>query len=745
MTRPAWYSAVLMLTVLAIAPTQSISAQAAPDRLALQLWRDSLSRIGDTLTLQRLGRTALELARAGRDNPILHLRRGFVMLRLVELQGRGDFDDAAFEFEWAAELRPDWPYPWLGLGLAEARAPDRAGGFAGGLWTMLGVDRDRLAGDAFARSVHIDPTFVEGLVSFAETARNQRIGAPLRPALNALRAATTAMEGWHPALLLERGRLERMVGDPELARVAFSRAVLLSHDPAVAWVELARTLPMTADTSAASPGEPTPTEVAYYNAAISDNPESVAMLRRDLEPIVADSILRTFDAQHGESRVAWLKQFWQGRGAVDLRSPVSRLVEHLRRWVVARREFQLPPFKRRYRWGFELFHSGDAELDDRGIVWLRHGEPTARIIWPRSRPAMRPDPLQRNSGNESWRYARPEGDLVLHFVATDDEDDYRLVEDALDLDVALDQLQQRAGEVPGLARLLRAGPNSVPWVSDEERLRGRRSIAVATQSDSWERQYRAPLLGRAQWLAAGVRGGQPLVHLVYAVDAASLRSLPGSGLIPLTVRAVFLDAMGRSTASLDTVQYLQRPGPDARFVAVRAEVIVPAGRQKIRLGVESSDALGAVYPVDSIVVPSVAGTSFEGSALLVGLAARSLVWHATPTDTAWLDALGVFAPSDTLTVYAELYGVPVAAPASVRLTIKRQRSRLGRLFSGGTGTITVSEQIAVSASPFHWRRSVGLGGLAPGNYLLEFSAETDGKWVVRRRGLTVVDRKLDHP
>ena len=31
--------------------------------------------------------------------------------------------NAASEFEWAAELQPDWPYPWFGLGLAEASAP----------------------------------------------------------------------------------------------------------------------------------------------------------------------------------------------------------------------------------------------------------------------------------------------------------------------------------------------------------------------------------------------------------------------------------------------------------------------------------------------------------------------------------------------------------------------------------------------------------------------------------------------
>ena len=86
-----------------------------------------------------------------RDDPLIHLRLGFIAIRLGEL-GRGakHFDDAAGEFEWAAELRQDWPYPWYGLGLAEAGMPNRAHGFAGGLWTMLSIDRDSRAGKAFA-------------------------------------------------------------------------------------------------------------------------------------------------------------------------------------------------------------------------------------------------------------------------------------------------------------------------------------------------------------------------------------------------------------------------------------------------------------------------------------------------------------------------------------------------------------------------------------------------------------------
>ena len=50
--------------------------------------------------------------------------------------------------------------------------------------------------------------------------------------------------------------------------------------------------------------------------------------------------------------------------SLDLRPPGARLGEHYRRWQVALKQFRLPPFRRRYRFGVEIFRSTDQELDD---------------------------------------------------------------------------------------------------------------------------------------------------------------------------------------------------------------------------------------------------------------------------------------------------------------------------------------------------------------------------------------------
>ncbi len=731
------------LLLLTVGPAVA-GAQSTWERDALTRLRDSLRFSADTSGMLMLERGMIEEAKAERFEAMHHLRLGIIALRLSELQPREPhLDHAMSEFEWAAELRPDWPWPWYGLGLAEARGHDRASGFAGGLYTMLGLDRERVSGNAFARAIAADPAFIDGLLEFARVALDQRIDAPVGPAVEALRAATASKIGWDPALLLARGRLERLAGHPDSAAVVLRRAVLLSRAPAVAEVELARTLPLTGPiTGPAGRRRREATHRAYQIAAATDDGEAIAMLRRDLEPIADSTELAAFDALTPAERPVWLDAFWSARDALDLREAGSRLAEHFRRWDVARREFRLPPFRRRYRWGIETWQSGDSELDDRGLVYVRQGEPSLRIIWPKSRPANRVDPLTHNYGNESWRYDRPDGVLTLHFVARDDPADYRLVETPLELDVALDQLERHADEIPGLERVIRAGEYSATWVSEDVRRNVRASMAIATRTDSWERHYRQILSGRAQLLAIGVRDGQPLVHIVWAIDAGALREMPTAarGSVPVHVRASFFDRRGRAVATLDTVQFVAVPGPSARLVAARAEVPVEPGSLLVRFGVELDSTRGMVFPVDSLVAPHPEAPALELSAVLLGRAGASLPWLVTPADTAWLDAAGVYAPNDTVTLYTEAYGLASGARARIRIKVTRKRSGLARLFGARSTAISVSESVVATGGRLPFRRELALRGLEPGNYALEVTVESGGRTIERRRGLVVAER-----
>ncbi len=131
---------------------------------------------------------------------MIHLKLGFLSLRLGDLGGQAHYDDAASEFQWAIDLQPSWPYAWYGMGLAEYGVGDSQVSFVTGLKTMLGKDALTRSAVAFAKSAEVDPSFVRGLVDLANTALRQRVNIKLGVALEALRRA-----GTHPRRSRSRG------------------------------------------------------------------------------------------------------------------------------------------------------------------------------------------------------------------------------------------------------------------------------------------------------------------------------------------------------------------------------------------------------------------------------------------------------------------------------------------------------------------------------------------------------------
>src|SRR5256885_11373132 len=98
----------------------AILAQAPADRGALESLRDSLALVKDSVALARLEAATIAVAKQNRDDPLVHLRLGFIAYRLGEVsKNKSPYHDAGGEFEWAGEPRPQWPYPWYGLGLSQ--------------------------------------------------------------------------------------------------------------------------------------------------------------------------------------------------------------------------------------------------------------------------------------------------------------------------------------------------------------------------------------------------------------------------------------------------------------------------------------------------------------------------------------------------------------------------------------------------------------------------------------------------
>jgi len=437
--------ALTFLIVLA-APAAPLPAQSPGDRAVIEAERDSLTAVTDSAALRRLEAATIDVAKQRRDDPLIHVRLGFIAYRLGEVTGgKSHYDDAAGEFEWAAELRADWPYAWYGLGLSELAVGESSVIAIENIRQMLGQDYLSKAARAFAHATEVDPSFAFAVVDLANTALTQRIKPRLDVALTAVRLAAASPAGRHADVQLVRGRVEREAGEADSALAGFRAYLAVGGDSGVGLLELARTYYF-------ARRAPDGWGAYLAGARAATSAPALTLYRLDLSWI-ADSVeLAAFDAlPDPPARARWLEAFWSRRDVAEARDVGERLAEHYRRWFYARRSFRLVSRHRHYDIT-EVYRTKQVEFDDRGVIYLRHGEPDRR-----ARFVCR-DAEQANgegcAANESWLYHREAGeggDLIFHFAARGDVQDFKLVESLVD--------------VLGLSRAVRATALVDPQVS----------------------------------------------------------------------------------------------------------------------------------------------------------------------------------------------------------------------------------------------------------------------------------------
>lgn len=139
----------------------------------------------------------------------------------------------------------------------------------------------------------------------------------------------------------------------------------------------------------------------------------------DVEPIVSARADTRFKGLDVAQRKAYLREFWQGLADESFVTADERLVEHYRRLRIANQNYRLTlPERRHYSSGAAYVPERQSGYDDRGVIFLRHGEPDDTATY------SGPDVEQ----NISWKYNREGGEpLVFHFVSDEDVDDYKLV------------------------------------------------------------------------------------------------------------------------------------------------------------------------------------------------------------------------------------------------------------------------------------------------------------------------------
>src|SRR6266849_431185 len=647
----------LLSTAWAIAPVPSLSGQEVADRAALERLRDSLAGVTDSVALRRLEAAGIEVAKRNRDDPLIHLRLGFIAYRLGELAGsKSHYDDAAGEFEWAGELKPAWPYPWYGLGLADLAQGEHAIIAIENLRQQLGKDYLSKAARAFAHATLADPSFAQAGIDLANAALQQRIQPQLQVALEAVRLAAASPAGRIPDIQLARGRVEREVGEADSAVAAFRAYLAVGGDSGVGLLELART--------AYFARRPEEGRAAYSAGARSaTSAAALGLYGTELSYLATGAELAAFDSlTTPAARAAWLERFWIRRDVAEARAPGERLAEHYRRWFYARRNFRLVSRHRHYDIT-ERYRTAQSEFDDRGVIYIRHGDPDRRAQYSSAGTVL-------GSGlepNESWLYRRTDGNLIFHFVSRGDVQDFKLVESALDalgfrarfgqagrgtgLDgLALELWDSRANLDPIYQR-----PPTGMRLTDERAL-GDHAIKVGTTTDSYRQRFDVPLDLVTSDFVVGLRadsaGGQVL-YVVFAVPAERITPEPGPAgvLYPLRFRLFVTDAADSLVTRLDTVRVFSARAPlrGAAYLTGLLEVPVPPGRYRYRLLVATGDNFaGEVMERDTLEVGVLDGGRFAASDLVIGRAGGGLVWPAGAADTVLLNPLGRFPQGSTV-------------------------------------------------------------------------------------------------
>lgn len=362
------------------------------------------------------------------------------------------------------------------------------------------------------------------------------------------------------------------------ALVCFRGYAAQGADSGVAMLEQARTL---FDISRAQEAR----EAWLAGAALARSAEARAQYRADIGWIATPEELARFDSLPTDSLRPWLARFWESRDIADARAPGERLTEHYQRWWHVMRNYK-GRRARRLRDIGSLRRAYRDSVDDRGLVYMRYGEPAEEATWngatgainiraPESQRLIEAvDPqTQINNAQEalegrieridelaaarplpnlSWRYDLPEGPLVLHFVAYRSSH-YQLVESLTDafgygvgvrLSTGALSLRSRLG--PGrtdpllnLRSLFDSRSDIDPEYGSmavrldlgggrgltQERKRGRESMTTAVSTDRFAHRFDRELRPIVQTYAVGpAADAAGRVVVVFAV--------PGGPLVP---------------------------------------------------------------------------------------------------------------------------------------------------------------------------------------------------------------------
>ena len=792
---------LLLLTPIAL------SAQSPAERAMLSAWDDSLQHVPNAIAL-----SAYDAPSRHRSGRISDLRRGLFLVRRAAFSGgRGDVELTLTNMQVLVNhTKWGWPHfvmarafdvmsrkEWIET-ISDGKQP--AEKHSDAVWRTL-----RMALDA-------DHTFPNarrflGALTAAGGDRFLRSDQVL-----ALERESREPDADADALLAW-GRHLRTLQDYHRALAMFDRSLQSGGDRSRLQLERARTLLAIGDTSSAID--------AYWDGAERLSYAGRVSYRYDLWWIAEPEELTAFDEMPDSLAGSWLRRFWNTRDAEAANNRGERLAEHLRRWAVAYERYRalspwIDAFWSRVEMKFDQgactetdaklyerlwqhpptiegdLRSHEPIIDHRGMLYLRHGEPT-RIInaggrggapvrrrtlgdpytaapqaigptgvrFPWSTRAMGEVPdMTSGPTAESWIYWW-DGELrVISFRGSQALGTYgpTTLTEATPLYLMITTVNASTMQIKeyyDMAVRIRQWNDSSVFGSN-----GPRSFAAHHDNPACFNEVRAVLARTARDDNASVNRdtdtppnfrGQNSVAQMFALGVAADRSsgilatfaIPGNILTPepledgqvgytIAWRIVAYDKIANQTYSLDTVRRFTSPralGP-REYLTGYTEFGLRAGNWHIAS--RASQVGGATVVQDVHPVRVDGADALTLSDIVTGRPGNP-TWTATDDEPFPLNYPNGWYSGEVAELFFELRGVP--AGESYRTTMEVRPAGIK-----AEAAIRIQSTDPTSGEVTRVRKSLGLSQLLPGRYILAVTVTYQGRTATREREILIVAR-----
>lgn len=797
---------LVTLFVLLSAAGVPLAAQTGVERATVDSLFSELALVGPADPIPDDNRCTAYSGSVGR------ICRGLLAVRRVERTPDGN---AAFSAEMAirriVQDEPKWATAWYLIAMARLQLT-RSGVLAReGPRQPLGISAEAGAGLALVSAVRLEPDFLIAAEALALAPIPREGASQLGERRDQLRVLRTTLP-LSPAARMGVGIVERESGDPDTAVVMFQEAMAAGADSGIAHLEIAR---MQYKANNAREGR----AALIAGASKTESESANSRYREELSWVASPEELAAWDSLPVNARTEWLDAFWIEREVRDGRAPGERMIEHYRRYEEAMKEFLIRvPQKGRQtfrsvaqasdigsgatgdpvgragmttreglpgaesRDQVEQQRSGAGEwestvgagapfrefsvtqdlLDDRGVIFIRHGKPTERAL------------TAGGTAMEAWRYERaPEVDLVLFFAEADFDGTsgasvlvptpaasggrviHQLCGGAKGMCDELIRFAASEGPVAsglgGTRVIVRAGDQGresprlsgggpVPTnVIRSERERGRSNIVRGVTTDEHRRSFETMLQPVVQIYGVDRSGGgSPRLLVAFAIPGDKLAGTqpPAAGgrtVYPIRIQLMTTQRGRAQRFDVDTTRNFAATQPlgAGQYLTATFELPVPAGTYSATVVLSQQGDRGALSRIASVTVPADGGGALSISSLVLGSQGSGAGWNSG-SRVVPLHPLNAFTKATPAELYYQLNGLDPSIEYRTRVELFPADGDE----SQAALALTFNDEPATRFAEVS--RTIGLGNLDPGRYRIRVTVSGGGASASEESYLTIV-------